>query len=226
MRLASLFSGGKDSTYALYLAQKQHHVVCLVTLASHNQESYMFHTPNIHSTSLQAQALGIPQIIQHTPGIKEKEIDELRIALEKAKVAFGIQGVVTGAVESIYQATRIQKICADLGLVCFNPLWKIDQVELLHELCQNGFDVRIAAVAAYPFDQEWLGKKIDDTVIKKLVALQTQFRINPAGEGGEIETVVLDAPHFNKKLVPVKTGIVYDNHAGVWQLQHVELMEK
>ena len=72
MRLGVLFSGGKDSTLALHLAAEKEEVVCLITILSKNKESFMFHTPNIDITALQAEALGLPQITKTTQGEKEK----------------------------------------------------------------------------------------------------------------------------------------------------------
>jgi uncharacterized protein (TIGR00290 family) len=71
MHLASLFSGGKDSAYALYLAQLQgHKIEVLIAIDSENPESYMFHVPNIHLVKLQAEAMEIPLIYGRTEGVK------------------------------------------------------------------------------------------------------------------------------------------------------------
>src|SRR3989344_2786086 len=132
MKLALLFSGGKDSTYAGFIAKKcKHKIVCLITLQSKNQDSYMFHTPSISKTQSQADAMKIPLIIQKTKGKKESELKDLKLAIRFAKKKYKVQGIITGAVESIYQASRIQKICDELNLECFNPLWQKDQIELL-----------------------------------------------------------------------------------------------
>ena len=55
MRLGLLFSGGKDSTYAAYLANKQgYKISCLITIISENKESFMFHTPSVEKAERQA----------------------------------------------------------------------------------------------------------------------------------------------------------------------------
>ena len=84
MRLGVLFSGGKDSTLALHIAQEKEQVVCLITLLSLNKESYMFHTPNIDVTALQAEALGLPRVAKTTAGEKEKELADLEDAIAEA----------------------------------------------------------------------------------------------------------------------------------------------
>lgn len=225
MKLAALFSGGKDSAYAAWLAMREHDVVCLVSIVSENPESYMFHTPNISLVGVQAKAADLPLIVRKTRGEKEKELADLKVALLDAKDKHGVKGVVTGALASVYQASRIQDICSDIGLKVFNPLWQKDQVELLHELVDEGFDVMIAGVFAYPFDESWLGRRIDDAAIKDLVKMKDKFSINPAGEGGEMETFVLDAPFFKKRIVVVDKKTEYKDHAGVMHMD-VELEEK
>jgi len=223
MKLAVLFSGGKDSCLALHKAMQKEEVVCLLTVISKNPESFMFHTPNIHLTEVQAKAMGLPLISVTTEGEKEKELKELEEVIRKAREEFGIEGVVTGTIESVYQATRIQKICDSLGLWCFNPLWQKSQKEVLEELVENGFEVLITGVFAEPFGKEWLGKRIDRETVKKLVETEG---INPAGEGGEIETTVVDAPFLRKKIEVKSYEIKFERNSGVMEIKKTELVEK
>ncbi len=196
-----LFSGGKDSAFATYLAKKQgYKVTCLISVLSENKDSYMFHTPAISKVKKQAEVMNIPLILQKTKGEKELELKDLEKAIKNAKEKHKIQGIVTGAVESVYQASRVQKICNKLNLECFNPLWQKDQLELLEELVKYGFKVIITAVAAYPLDDSWLGKEINRDFIEKMKILQKKYHINPAGEGGEFETFTLYSPLFKKQL--------------------------
>ena len=86
MKAAVLFSGGKDSAMATYKAIKGGwKVEYLVSMISRNPESYMFHTSNIHLTELAAEAMDIPLIHAHTPGIKEKELNDLKNVLSHLK---------------------------------------------------------------------------------------------------------------------------------------------
>lgn len=226
MRLGVLFSGGKDSAYALYKAMETEDVVCLISVVSQNEASYMFHTSNIDVTSVQAEAMGLPLVQQSTDGVKEEELKDLRRVIEKAKEMYNIEGVCTGAVESVYQAERIQRICNDLELWCFNPLWLKDQEELLQEIVENSFTVIISGIFAYPLDETWLGKVIDTQIIKKLVELKEKYKISPSGEGGEIETTVLDAPFFKKRIEIIDFEVQIDKYSGVFIMKKVRLVEK
>ena len=221
MKLGILYSGGKDSTLALTKAQKYHEIACLITIVSENKESFMFHTPNIDVTLLQSQAMGLPLVRVTTKGEKEKELEELKKAIVEAVKRYGIEGIVTGAVRSTYQASRVQKICYELGLWCFNPLWLKNQVELLHEVIEKEIHAVISGVFAEPLDESYLGKEIDKEMIMRLSKQQ-----NPAGEGGEIETTTLDAPIFKKKIVVTKSSQTYKNYSGVYSIDDAKLVSK
>ncbi len=226
MKLGVLFSGGKDSTLALHLAAAKEEVACLITVRSKNAESYMFHTPNIEITALQAEALGLPLITKISEGKKEAELDDLEQAIGQAAKDFKIEGIVTGAVESVYQAERVQRICHRLGAWCFNPLWKRNQKALLEELVEKRFKVVISGIFAYPLDEKWLGKEINAEMIANLVALQQQYGISPSGEGGEIETTVLDAPLFKKRIEILDYAVEARGNSGVFRIKKAGLTAK
>ncbi len=226
MNVGVLYSGGKDSSYALAKALEKEEVVCLITLVSENTESYMYHTPNIHVTGLQAEAAGIPLLQKKTAGVKEEEVGDLKDAAQEAVQKYGVEGVVSGAIESVYQATRVQKVCDELGLWCFNPLWKKDQVELLDELLEDGYETIVSGVFAYPFDESWLGRRIDAAVVDELIELGEEYGISPSGEGGEIETTVLDAPYYRERINVKSYDTEFRGNSGRYIIEDAELTAK
>lgn len=206
-KLAVLFTGGKDSCLAMFLARKSNEICCLITIDSENKESYMFHTPSISAVKKQASVMELPIIIKKTKGEKEKELKDLEKAIKIAKQKYEIEGIVTGTIASTYQLSRIQKICNNLSLKCLNPLWQKDQFEILNDLIRNRFEVIITGVFAYPFTKEWLGRKIDKSFVEEMKKLNEKYKINPAGEGGEFESFVLYCPMFRKRLKVVDKKI-------------------
>ena len=201
MKLGLLFSGGKDSVYAGFLAKKSgHELTCLISILSDNKESYMFHTPSISKTKKQADVMKVPIIIQETKGEKEIELKDLENAIKLAIKRYKIQGIVTGAIQSVYQSSRIQKICNKLKIECFNPLWQVNEIEYLNDLIKNKFKIIITGVFAYPFDKSWLGKEINKKFIEGIKELNKKYKISMIGEGGEFETFVVDCPLFSKEL--------------------------
>lgn len=217
-RCAILFSGGKDSTMAAYLAKKKgYELACLITILSENPESYMFHTPSIQKTKQQAKVMNIPLIVDKTKGEKEKELKDLERAIKTAKKKYKIDCIATGALHSEYQASRIQKICDKLKLECFNPLWHKDEHKYLKELIKHKFKVIVIGVAAYPLNGSWLGRKIDNEFIEDVKELHEKYKIHVAGEGGEFETFVLDCPLFER---PLKvTGADFTGEENSWRME-------
>ncbi|WP_406661297.1 diphthine--ammonia ligase [Methanolobus sp. ZRKC3] len=201
LKLGVLFSSGKDSNYAMHIMQEQNYSIeCLITIKSQNQDSYMFHTPNIDLARLQAEAMGMPLIEELTMGEKEKELEDMKNAIIRAKDEFDIEGVVTGALYSNYQRERIEKVCDELGLKAFSPLWHIDQEKEMYQLLDIGFEFIFSSVAAYGLNKNWVGKVIGEKDIEKLVKLNEKIGLNVAGEGGEFESFVLDGPMYHKKI--------------------------
>jgi diphthine-ammonia ligase len=226
MRLGVLFSGGKDSTLALHRAAATDEVVCLVTVVPDNVESFLFHTPNLHLTALQAEALGLPLVRQASAGVEEEEVADLAAAVRRGRDDHGVEGIVSGAVGSVYQATRVQRVCDDLGLWCFNPLWQLDQLALLREVVEGGYVVLVTGVAAPPLDETWLGRTIDAGTVAELEGLWRTHGINPAGEGGELETTVLDAPMFNKRIQVVSVRVDFGRDSGTLRIEQAGLVVK
>ena len=212
MKVAALFSGGKDSVFAIYIAQQSGwDVTHLITLEAEKKDSWMFHSINIHLAEKIAEAIGIPIIKKQTKGEKEEELEDLKHILKDLK----IDGVISGAIASEYQRTRIEKICNELGIKSFTPIWHKKQELILRDQISAGFKIIIVGVFAQGFDKTWLGKKINEETIDELIKLKEKYSINEAGEGGELETLVLDAPIFQKKLVLDEISKVWKRDSGV-----------
>ena len=226
MRLGILCSGGKDSLFACFMAMQKEEVACLISVRSRNEESYMFHTPNVHLVPLQAEAAGLPLVTVETDGIEETELSDLSRAISLAVERHGIEGVVTGALLSVYQATRIQRICRDLDLWCFNPLWYTDQEAYMERLIDTGFWAIVTGVFSAPFNAAWLGRKIDREALEDLKQYARKHRITLTGEGGEYETLVLDAPFFTRRIVIEESTEEYCNYRGILRVRRASLEAK
>ena len=227
MKLASLYSGGKDSTYSAYKAgQHGHKVVVLVSMKSKNKESYMFHIPNIDLVKLQAKALGIPLIFRRTEGVKEEELADLRAAILEAKEKYGIEGVVSGAVASEYQRQRIAKICEELGLESVCPLLHLEPEEYISEFLKEGFEAIFTGVASHGLTEKWLSRQFDSAALQELKELNQKFKIHISGEGGEYETLVVDGPIFKKKLLIEEAETLWRGDSGIYVVKKAKLIAK
>jgi diphthine-ammonia ligase len=227
LKVGVLFSGGKDSTYAAYLAQEaSDELTCLITLSPARSDSYMFHYPNIRWTAMQAQAMRLPQVTLETKGVKEEELADLRKAIETAKRDYSIRGVYTGALASVYQKSRVERICDEVGVKAVSPLWHIDQVIHLTNIVASHFQVIMTGVAALGLDESWLGRALDKEAVRDLTRLHAEYGVNPGLEGGEGETFVLDCPLFDRRIEVLSSKKHWEGDAGYLEILDARLMAK
>lgn len=202
MKIAILYSGGKDSTLTLhYYASQGWEIACLLAIIPENQDSFMFQNTNEQLVQAQAAALQIPLITQSTKGEEETELADLATLLSKAEEKYQITGVAVGALASDYQHVRVNHACEALGLKTFAPLWHKAQTSILRDIIEAGYDVRMSRIAAMGLDESWLGRRLTLEDIGKLEALHEQLGLHVAGEGGEFETIVLDGPLFKHPII-------------------------
>ena len=205
MRVAVLASGGKDSTYASWWAQMQGWSLdALITVKIQGDDSMMFQLQNTEIAEYQAKSIGTRWIQVISSGIENNEIDELEIAIRNS-IGKEIDALVVGALRSDYQKTRIERMCEKLGIISFCPMWHHDPNEHMNSLIDHGFDVKITKESLH-----------------RLKKLSEKYRFNLDGEGGEFETITLDAPHFKKPII-CEGETSWDGVRGTWELTKIQL---
>lgn len=223
MRLAALFSGGKDSTYAAWLAEEMgHSVTCLLSMRSVNPDSYMFHTVNINLSHLIADAMGKTHVYSLTEGVKEEELEDLMDAVRR----LGVEGLVSGVIASRFQKEKVDEVAKRLGIGHVSPLWGRERSGYLRELVEGGLDVIFTALAARGLDRMWLGRRLDENAIGDLEALNERYGVDICGEGGEYESLVLDAPWFRARLEVLETQEYWDGVSGRLHVRRARLIPK
>ena len=171
MRLASLYSGGKDSAFSLYLAEQQgHDVPYLVNIVPDDRASWIFHTPNLNTVPAMAESMGKKLVLGHSTGEEGSDMEGMRRALE----GLDVEGIVTGAIWSDYQWDRMNMVCGDLGLKLIAPLWRKDQDMLMDQMLDAGIEAVIVGCYAEGFDESWLGRPIDAETVKDLKRLRAK----------------------------------------------------
>jgi len=207
----SLFSGGKDSSWALYRAVEEGRNVSRLLTVHPSEESYMYHVPETQLARLAAESIGI-ELVEVDPGDLaaadaddsaaqgDAELEPLEAALSELASEVDLVGVTAGAIESEFQTSRIQGMCDRLGIDLFAPLWQRDPEQLAEEMLDAGFEITILQVAAYGLDESWLGRTLDAEAIDELRDLNAEYGVHILGEGGEFETFVTDGPHMDQRI--------------------------
>ena len=209
----SLFSGGKDSSWALYRALEDGLDVARLLTVHPKGDSYMYHVPATALAALAAESIDIPLVNVEPDDFEAEQAtdsgvqgDEELVPMEAAletlapELDGGLAGVTAGAVESEFQTSRIQAMADRLDADLYAPLWRENPRELADAMLDAGFEITIIQVAAAGLDESWLGRTLDETAIEELERLHKKYGVHILGEGGEFETLVVDGPHMRQRL--------------------------
>ncbi|MEM2234470.1 MAG: diphthine--ammonia ligase [Desulfurococcaceae archaeon] len=197
MRATVLYSGGKDSTMALHWAVLQGMDVPVLITIYPERGSELFHYPCIELTKLQAESMGLEIMVSEAKG------DELRVLgklIKDALKKYGVNALVIGVVESDYQRMRIAQIAIELGLKLYTPLWRRDPVAYMKELLELGIKYAISSISTMGLSPMYVGRIVDECLLKEILALSKRYGFHPSFEGGEAETIVLEAPLFKSPI--------------------------
>ena len=227
MRVAALFSGGKDSAYAAMRAvDAGHTLACLVTVEPPSPASELLHYPCAGATALQAESMGVPHVLRRagTDGTAGQR-DAVASALSEAARAHGAAGAIHGGLRSGYQRREFGRACGAAGLEPIAPVWAAGgsggggggpaaQVSYLRRLLVAGVGFVVTAVSAGGLGAEWLGRAVDGDAVDELAALSRRHGIGADFEGGEAETLATDCPLFSRPLEIVRCGVRWDGCRG------------
>jgi len=196
MKVAVLWSGGKESYLAYHKAMTQgYKITCLVTFVG-NRPFLCHPLPLI---SLQAKALGVPH---YRIKVKKPYKRGYREAISTLIETNRIKGIVTGDIsftDSIH-GNWIEEVCEGLDLHVIKPLWGLDLGRILNEVVSQKCKAIFICVRKPWFDEGWLGRKLDRDSLKRLKALSDEYGINLCGEKGEYHTMVIDSPMFKETI--------------------------
>jgi len=231
-RWVSLFSGGKDSSWALYRALEADLDVARLLTVHPEGDSYMYHVPATDLTALAAESVGVEHVNVHPDDFDaanatdagaqgDAELEPLEAALADLASSLdgGLAGVTAGAIESEFQTSRIEAMTDRLDCGLFAPLWQEDPLELGRAMLDAGFEITVLQVAAYGLDESWLGRTLDSDALAELAELNAEYGVHPLGEGGEFETFVTDGPHMERP-IELEYETVWEGDRG-----HVEITD-
>lgn len=223
---AVLYTGGKDSVFALHIARENGlDVKVLASIIPHYQYSMLYHQPPYHGILAQAQSMNIPL---ETIGLDDpnREIDALRLLVSRIAKRYGVRVLVTGAVKSRYQYRAFESIAREIGLELYAPNWGIDDESYMRSLINSGIEFIIISITSMGIPIDLLGRVIQGSDLERLERLSRKYGFNLSFEGGEAETFVVNAPFFKYK-IDVKGSIeVLSEFEGYYRISRVCLVKK
>lgn len=223
MRLASLYSGGKDSTFAMYIVEQMgYEISYLVNIVSDCGDSYIFHTPNLNVVPLMAKSMNKKLVTKISTGTEESDMNKLKSAL----IDLDIDGIVTGSISSDYQWDRINIICDDLGLAVVAPLWRKDEDLIMDELLLSGIRAIIVGCYAEGMGENWLGREIDKNAVVELKYLHKKYGISITGEGGEYESMTIDSPMHSHPINILSSMKKWSKNSGTMNITSANIFDR
>jgi uncharacterized protein (TIGR00290 family) len=187
MKAVALFSGGKDSLYALHLVEKQGVTVDnLLTLI-----------PNLPWPSPHAENLEALKILAESMGKKLTIVDfKQEGAFVEALKSLEVDALIAGDISVEAHVKGLKDVCSKVGLELFEPLYRRDTSEVFDEIFGLGFKALITGVKLECLGEEWLGyiisKETSTSFLSKIGS------VDPLGENGEFHTLVLECPLYAK----------------------------
>lgn len=190
------FSGGKDSTMALWRLPQGYQPVALLTNVQAATDRVSVHGVPRHLVEQQAAALGLPLHVVSLPDAPSNA--QYEAAIESALEPFRVQGVHQIVYGDLFledmRAYRDAHL-AKIGWKAIYPLWQQDTRQLPHEFLAVGFKAIVTCVDTTQLNAAFCGRVIDHTFLDDL-----PVEVDPCGENGEFHTLVYDGPLFAQAL--------------------------
>lgn len=196
------FSGGKDSTLALYKAMKTGEAIGLIAMLEEEGTRSRSHGMPPELLQAQADSIGLPL---HTTASSWQDYEEKFIhMLETAKLQ-GAEVLVTGDLDMPAHGCWHDKVTKIAGLKLAMPLWEMNHRDAVEEFIRLGFITIIVTVnLSLGMKEEDLGRILTLDYVDELIARG----IDPCGEGGEFHTTVIDGPLFKQRINVTKGEII------------------
>jgi diphthine-ammonia ligase len=191
VKVFSSWSGGKECALATYKAIAQgHEVLYLLNFISEDGERSRSHGVKASVLALQAEAIGIPLIQVKTSWENYEENFKKVVTEYKDK---GIEGGVFGDIDLEEHREWVERVCSEVGIKAFLPLWRIKPEKLIKEFLKLKFK---AIVVATRLEENFLGRVLDKALVRQIIKLGS----HPCGENGEYHTFVIEGPIFRQAL--------------------------
>ena len=226
MEVAVLYSGGKDSTYAIEKClAKKWKIKYLLSVKPTRNDCYLYHYATVEHTKELARIFGLKHIYELCDvADQEQEAEIVRKVVEKNPVDALILGGV-GLQET--QLKSIREAVFPLGVEVFASHMGEDHASLVAEMIEKGYDIRITQVAVEGLGKAWLGKRLTPESFNELKKLSEKHGFHVGAEGGHYDSLVVDGPIFSKKLEIVEAEpIMEDEYCGYLKINKLAIIEK
>lgn len=226
MKVAIMFSGGKDSTFAVdYAKQMGWEISYLLSIKPSRTDCYLFHFATVEHTPEQAEAMGIKHYLLACDVANPKqEANIVKDFIEKNPV----DALVLGGVGlQVTQLKSLQKALLPSRIEVFASHAGYDHEEIVEQMIKKGYDIRITQVASEGLGEEWLGRQITKDSFNELKKRSQKYGFHIGFEGGYADTFVCDGPTFKKRIIIEEAEkVMEDQYSGHLVIRKLRLVDK
>jgi uncharacterized protein (TIGR00290 family) len=197
------WSGGKDSTLALYEVQKagSYEVTALLTTLAEEYDRVSMHGVRRELIECQAKLLGLPLEKVYLSKDSSNGAYEAKMADMLSKYRRkGVETVVFGDIFLADLRRYREENLSKAGMKAVFPLWGMDTGELAGMFVGEGFKGVVTCVDSQFLDRRYAGKFFDERFLAELPQ-----GVDRCGENGEFHSFVYDGPIFRGS-VPFRKG--------------------
>ena len=198
------YSGGKDSTLALYKAMKKGKALGIIVMMEEDGERSRAHSLFLDILKAQGEAIGLPVF---SGNANWENYEKVFVEILKEVKKLGAEVLVTGDIDVPEKDCWHERVVHNVGLELGIPLWKMNHREVVEEFISLGFITKIITIdTKQGMKKEDLGRILTFDYMKEL----ENRGIDPCGESGEFHTVVIDGPIFKEKIKVKEKEIIED----------------
>ena len=226
MDVAVLYSGGKDSTYAIeYCMKKNWNIKYLLSVKPSRTDCYLFHYATVEHTRELAKILGIRHVLVGCdvadPAQEANIVKNVVLSNERVDaVVLGGVGLQETQIKSLQEALlpfKIEVFASHAGL---------DSYDLLKEMISKGYEIIITEVASDGLTEKHLGFKLNKDTFDYFNKLSQKYGFEILGEGGYYNSLVVDGPIFKKRLAILNEKKVMNGSSGYLEVNEVAVVDK
>ena len=227
MKVGILFSGGKDSTFAIDYAKEQgYDIEYLLSVKPTRTDCFLFHFATVEHTPKLAESLGIKHILT-TCSVADPEQEAKivhDIVVKQPKVDAILLGG-TGLQET--QLGSVRKVLAPYGIKVYATHTGKPHDQVMLEMLNKGYRFMITQVASDGLGQDFLGHELTKKNINEFFERSKKYGFHSGGEGGYFDTLALDGPIFKFAIdIQQSHKVMEDQFSGHLVADKVALVEK
>jgi uncharacterized protein (TIGR00290 family) len=207
------FSGGKDSSYALWrlMQDDRYEVAALLTTLTEDYDRISMQGVRRSLLEAQAEALGLALYPVYIPRAASNDVyEEAMGACVERLVAEGFRSCAFGDLFLEDVRAYRERMLEGSGLDTIFPIWGEDTGALAHRMIADGFRAVITCVDPRAVPKSFAGREFDESLLRDLPE-----GCDPCAERGEFHTFVYDGPHLSAP-IRIRRGEVVERDGFVF----------